>query len=77
MNEPIESGVFPETDKHFITLWMIAGRYEGETVVNASYEMPEVGWFRWSELPEPLFPPFRKIVEDNFYKSVKRAGTPS
>lgn len=65
----ITNDVFPDTDKHFITLWMKAARFEGEPFVNADYEMSEVGWFKWSDLPEPLFIPFQKIVTGKFYRT--------
>jgi 8-oxo-dGTP diphosphatase len=65
----VTNDIFEESKKHYITLWMVAKKCEGEPCVNADYEMSEVKWFKWDDLPEQLFIPFRKIVEDQYYKT--------
>jgi 8-oxo-dGTP diphosphatase len=59
----ITNDVFEQEEKHYITIWM-EGRYiSGDAIVNATYEMTEVGWFPWDALPAPLFLPFRNLLE--------------
>jgi 8-oxo-dGTP diphosphatase len=63
----ITNDVFEAEGKHYITIWM-DGRYTGgEAVVNDSSEMSEVGWFAWDALPQPLFLPFRHLLEGQCY----------
>lgn len=63
----ITNDVFEAEGKHYITIWM-EGRYTtGEPIVNAAYEMAEIGWFAWDALPEPLFLPFRHLLEGECY----------
>ena len=63
----VTNDVFEAEGKHYITLWM-EGRYAaGEAVVNAAYEMSDVGWFAWDELPAPLFLPLQNLLDGQHY----------
>ncbi len=59
----ITNDVFEAEGKHYITIWMEGVYAGGEPVVNAAYEMAEVGWFAWGALPQPLFPSFRHLLD--------------
>jgi 8-oxo-dGTP diphosphatase len=52
-----------DAERHYITLWFAADGVSGEPVLAAPYEMSELGWFRQDELPEPLFPPLRRLLD--------------
>lgn len=65
----VTNDIFEESKKHYITLWMVAKKCEGEPCVNADYEMSAVKWFKWDDLPDQLFNPFRKVVEGHYYKT--------
>ncbi len=63
----ITNDIFEESEKHYITLW-IEGKYaSGEATVNAPYEMSEVRWFSWDNLPQPLFLPFQNLLQGKSY----------
>ncbi len=63
----ITNDVFEAEGRHYITIWM-EGRYTaGEPVVNAAYEMAEIGWFPWDAMPQPLFLPLRHLLENDCY----------
>ena len=63
----VTNDVFEAEGKHYITLWM-EGKYSaGEAVVNAAYEMSDVGWFAWDELPAPLFLPLQNLLDGQRY----------
>jgi len=65
----ITNDVFEREGMHYITIWM-EGRYlSGEPVVNAPYEMAEVGWFAWDALPETLFLPLQNLLDGRCYPS--------
>ena len=63
----ITNDIFVEDEKHYITIWMEGEYSSGEPIVNAAYEMCEVGWFSWDELPNELFLPFRNFIEGKGY----------
>jgi 8-oxo-dGTP diphosphatase len=63
----VTNDVFEVEGKHYITLWMEGEYLSGEAKVNAAYEMSEVGWFSWDELPESLFSPFRSLLTGQCY----------
>jgi 8-oxo-dGTP diphosphatase len=63
----ITNDVFEANGKHYITIWM-EGRYpSGKPVVNAAYEMSEVSWFAWDDLPKPLFLPLQNLLDGQCY----------
>jgi 8-oxo-dGTP diphosphatase len=63
----ITNDVFEAEGKHYITIWMEGKYTTGEPIVSAGYEMAELGWFAWDALPEPLFLPFRHLLEGRCY----------
>lgn len=63
----VTNDIFEVEGKHYITLWMGGEHLSGEPKVNAAYEMSEVGWFSWDELPEPLFLSFRNLLAGQCY----------
>ena len=48
--------------RHYVTLWFEGDHAGGDPSVRASDELPEVGWFVESSLPEPLFQPFGTLL---------------
>jgi 8-oxo-dGTP diphosphatase len=54
-----------DQERHYVTLWFLATSFAGEAVISAGYEMSELGWFAIEELPEPLFPPLRRLLESD------------
>ena len=63
----VTNDVFEAEGKHYITLWMESKYAAGEAVVNAAYEMSEVGWFAWDALPTPLFLPLQNLLDGQRY----------
>lgn len=48
--------------KHYVTLFVVARCEAGEPRVLEPEKCVEWKWFRWSELPEPLFQPLASIL---------------
>jgi 8-oxo-dGTP diphosphatase len=63
----VTNDVFEAEGLHYITLWMEGEYLSGEAVVNAAYEMSEVGWFAWDNVPEPLFLPLQNLLNGKSY----------
>ncbi len=59
----VTNDVFAAERKHYVTIWMEAKYSGGEAIINAAYEVADVGWFPWDALPQPLFSPFRHLLE--------------
>ena len=63
----LTNDIFTAEGKHYITIWMEGECEAGEAVVNAPEEAFEIGWFRWDELPEPLFIPLQNLLAGKTY----------
>ncbi|MGO9750795.1 MAG: nucleotide triphosphate diphosphatase NUDT15 [Solirubrobacteraceae bacterium] len=58
----ITNDLFPEEQKHFVTVWMIAECTSGVPIVAAPYELDEVAWVTSARMPVPLFAPFARLL---------------
>ena len=58
----ITNDLFENESIHFITIWMEGSYSSGEPPMQATNEMPVVGWFSWGALPEPLFLPLENLL---------------
>lgn len=63
----LTNDIFQAEGKHYITIWMEGESEAGEAVVDAPEEAFEIGWFRWDELPEPLFLPLQNLLAGKTY----------
>ena len=63
----ITNDLFTIEQKHYITIWMRAGRIVGEPSIASPREMTEFGWFAWDALPEPLFLPLQNLLDSRLY----------
>ena len=57
----VTNDVFPEEGRHSVTLCFEV-EYVAGTPVPDPDEVAEVAWFPRERLPEPLFPPMRRIL---------------
>ncbi|WP_369789729.1 NUDIX hydrolase [Rouxiella sp. WC2420] len=60
---PYVSNVFPEIDKHYVTLFMLSLCSEGEPVLREPEKCEGWQWFSIDSLPEPLFAPLRTLID--------------
>lgn len=63
----VTNDVFEESGKHYITIWMQGKYSSGKAVINAAYEMADIGWFAWDRLPKPLFLSFENLLHGRCY----------
>lgn len=63
---PYSSDLFPETGRHYVTLFVIADASTGEPELREPEKCEGWAWFRWSELPAPLFAPLRSLLQRGF-----------
>jgi 8-oxo-dGTP diphosphatase len=62
---PYTSDVFAAEAKHYVTLFVI-GSARGEPQVREPGKCSAWQWFRWSDLPQPLFQPLASLVSAGF-----------
>lgn len=54
------------TDKHYVTIAMIADWSAGEPQVMEPEKCEEWRWFAWNELPAPIFLPLENALKQGF-----------
>lgn len=59
----VTNDVFEAEGKHYVTLWYGADYRAGKATNAAAHELSKVAWFPQAELPEPLFAPFRRLLD--------------
>lgn len=65
----LTNDIFPDENKHYITIWMKVDFLCGEERLAAPEESTEVGWFDWDALPEPLFIPMKNLLAGRHFPS--------
>ena len=58
---PYTSDFFASAGKHYVTLFIVARWVSGEPKVLEPTKCLGWHWFRWSELPQPLFQPLQTL----------------
>ncbi len=62
----ITNDVFEKEGKHYITICMIADYDSGEPKVLEPEKAELWDWYKWDELPKPLFLPLKNLVKKGF-----------
>lgn len=52
-----------EEGKHYITIFVFVNQFQGEPKLMEPDKCEGWHWFDWNELPSPLFPTVRSLVE--------------
>jgi len=63
---PYSSDLFASEQKHYVTLFVVSSSSEGEPETLEPTKCSRWQWFRWSELPTPLFQPLQTLVLTGF-----------
>lgn len=58
----VTSDLFPEEQKHYITLWLRAENIGDEEICINERECSAYGWFPLDALPSPLFVPLQNLL---------------
>jgi 8-oxo-dGTP diphosphatase len=59
----ITNDVFPEHEKHYITIYILADYISGEAVTLEPEKCEKWEWFEWEKMPGPLFLPLKNFVK--------------
>jgi 8-oxo-dGTP diphosphatase len=63
----VTNDIFADEGKHYATIWAEARIEAGEAHINSPREMSELGWFDWSDLPQPRFLPLENYLAGRRY----------
>lgn len=59
---PYSNDVFEEEALHFLTVFVVARGIAGQAQNREPDKCEGWAWFRWDDLPEPLFKPIQTLV---------------
>lgn len=59
---PYTNDVFEAEGKHYVTIFVTASSESGEPKIMEPSKCSRWKWFRWSELPSPLFQPLETLL---------------
>ena len=62
----VTNDFFPEEDKHYVTLFIIAYYDSGELKTMEPEKCSDWNWFSWENLPQPLFRPILNLIKQGF-----------
>lgn len=57
--------IFPE-ELHYITIFVKAKSYKGESKIGEPDKATAIGWYDWENLPTPLFLPLENLKKEGF-----------
>ena len=63
---PYTNDFFEAENKHYITVFVLGYSDEGKPKVMEPTKCEEWRWFKWHELPEPLFLPTQNLLKIDF-----------
>jgi 8-oxo-dGTP diphosphatase len=58
--------IFEKEGKHYITCFVIADYQSGQVKIMEPDKCIKWNWFKWEELPQPLFIPIRNLLKLKF-----------
>jgi len=67
----VTNDIFPEADKHFVTVWTTSDWRGGEPTVTEPDKFVDLGWVDFDTLPQPLFSPMERLMSSEFYETLR------
>jgi 8-oxo-dGTP diphosphatase len=68
----VTNDLIPETNRHYVTIWMRADAPFGAATVNDAEEIAELGWFERDALPSPRHVFFDNLLAGRCYPAPGR-----
>lgn len=63
---PYTNDLFPKSNKHYVTLFVIADYSSGNVELREPEKCEKWDWFEWDKLPSPLFVAIKNLLTTNF-----------
>lgn len=61
----ITNDIYPEENKHYITVHLRALKYNGEPKIMEPHKFSDLKWFPLNSLPENIFPAVKRFLDQN------------
>ncbi len=65
-NGAVTNDIFKKENKHYITIFVLAKYRSGEVRIMEPDKCEEWKWFKWNDLPQPLFLPIKNLLKQDF-----------
>ena len=62
----VTNDIFKKENKHYIMIAMVADYDSGIVKIMEPEKCTDIGWFKWSNLPKPLFLPMENLVKQSY-----------
>jgi 8-oxo-dGTP diphosphatase len=63
---PYTNDLFPEVEQQYLTVFVLAREVTGEPENKEPHKCEGWAWFKWTELPTPLFAPLESLRKTGF-----------
>jgi 8-oxo-dGTP diphosphatase len=73
---PVTNDVFQAEGRHYLTVLVLATAGEGEPRVMEPHKCAGWRWFRWDDLPQPLFAPLAALRDQGYVLPADLAPVP-
>lgn len=74
---PYTNDYFAEEGRHYISLFVVAEHDNGEPRAREPNKVEDWAWFRWEDLPNPLFLPLEHLRRSGYSPFSERAASAS
>lgn len=62
----LTNDLFKSEGKHYITIFMTCNYESGEAQIKEPEKCTDMNWFKWNDLPRPLFLPIENLLKQGF-----------
>jgi 8-oxo-dGTP diphosphatase len=63
---PTVNNIFPDTHKQYVSVFVIARKYEGTLLLKEPHKCEQWLWYSWNDLPNPLFIPLVELKNQQY-----------
>jgi 8-oxo-dGTP diphosphatase len=67
----VTNDIFHNEDKHYVTIWMVSDWNSGKAKILEPDRFIDLGWYNFDSLPQPLFLPWKQLLDSTFFSYVK------
>jgi len=72
----VTNDIFTEEGKHYVTVWVKSDWKEGEPTITEPDKCTEQRWVTFDTLPEPLFLPWKQLLDSEFIDDLRHYAEP-
>ncbi|MET7418980.1 NUDIX hydrolase [Dactylosporangium sp. NPDC005555] len=70
----VTNDVFTDEDRHYVTVWMLSDHVAGEPAILEPDKCTDLAWHDFDNLPDPLFLPWRQLLESPLFARIRESA---